>query len=58
MTSQDKKIKFRKKWIDYYQKSTKSISVVCRRFGISRTTFYRWYNRYKQLGIEGLRDLP
>jgi transposase InsO family protein len=39
-------------------KRNKSISVVCRRFDISRTTFYCWYNRYKRLCIEGLRDLP
>jgi len=41
MINQDKKIKLRKKWIDYYQKNNKSISVVCRRFDISRTIFYR-----------------
>ena len=50
-------VKFRKKWIDYYQKNNKSISVVCRRFDITRTTLYRWYNRYKRFGIEGLRYL-
>jgi transposase InsO family protein len=33
-----------------------SISSLCRRFGITRRTGYKWLNRYKSQGIEGLRD--
>ncbi len=52
-----REVKVRLKWIQYYQK-TKNISKTCRYFGISRTTFYKWYNRYKKEGIEGLYDRP
>ncbi|WP_456399580.1 helix-turn-helix domain-containing protein [Persephonella sp.] len=34
------------------------MSKTCRYFGISRTTFYKWYKRYKGSGIEGLYDKP
>ena len=30
------------------------VSSVCRRYGISRTLYYRWLSRYKTLGLEGL----
>ncbi|MDO3651316.1 helix-turn-helix domain-containing protein [Nocardia mangyaensis] len=52
-----KEVKIRLKWIQHYQK-TKNISKTCRYFGISRTTFYKWYKRYKEEGIEGLYDIP
>ncbi|WP_143531303.1 helix-turn-helix domain-containing protein, partial [Rodentibacter rarus] len=31
-----------------------NISFTCRYFGISRDTFYRWKNNYKQKGEQGL----
>ncbi|MDQ7055059.1 MAG: helix-turn-helix domain-containing protein [Persephonella sp.] len=34
------------------------MSKTCRYFGISRTTFYKWYSRYKREGIEGLYNRP
>jgi len=52
-----REVKLRLKWIEYYLKS-KNISKTCRYFGISRTTFYKWYERYKKEGIEGLYDRP
>ena len=52
-----REVKLRLKWIQNYQK-TKNISKTCRYFGISRTTFYKWYKRYKEEGIEGLYDRP
>lgn len=58
MTDSQKKINLRRKFIEHYLQTTKPISVVCRRFDISRSTFYRWYNRYKRLGSEGLKDIP
>jgi transposase len=33
-----------------------TISNICRRYGVSRKTYYEWNNRYKQKGIEGLSD--
>lgn len=35
---------------------TGNISETCRVFGISRPTYYKWYNRYKKYGVEGLKD--
>jgi transposase-like protein len=31
-----------------------SVSDLCREFGVSRQTGYRWINRYKEVGPEGL----
>jgi transposase InsO family protein len=40
-----------------YQKKEMSLSDLCREFGVSRPTGYRWINRYKEVGPEGLLDL-
>ena len=37
--------------------SSDIVSNICERYGISRKTYYKWNNRYKQKGIEGLSDL-
>ncbi|WP_457634891.1 helix-turn-helix domain-containing protein, partial [Persephonella sp.] len=52
-----REVKVRLKWIEHYQK-TRNISKTCRYYGISRTTFYKWYKRYQKEGIEGLYDRP
>ena len=36
----------------------RSVSAVCRRYGISRQTFYKWKKRYEAQGEVGLRDQP
>ena len=36
-------------WMMHYEE-TKSAQAVCRRFGISRKTFYKWLKRYRQTG--------
>ena len=33
-----------------------NVTATCRYYGISRTRFYRWRNRYEELGLAGLRD--
>ena len=33
------------------------VSIICKRYGISRKTYYKWNNRYNQKGIDGLSDL-
>ncbi len=33
-----------------------NISLTCRHFGISRPSFYRWWERYKRAGLPGLED--
>lgn len=35
---------------------TQNISEACRRAKVNRGTFYRWYPRYEEKGIEGLRE--
>jgi transposase len=48
-------ISMRLKRIQLYQK-TENAGLVCLRFGISRPTLRMWFRRYKELGIEGLKD--
>lgn len=33
-----------------------SLSELCRRYGISRKTGYKWIERYRQLGMDGLQE--
>jgi putative transposase len=35
-----------------------TMTELCEAFGISRKTGYKWLGRYRELGPEGLRDLP
>lgn len=34
-----------------------TVSIICKRYGVSRKTYYKWKNRYKQKGIDGLSDV-
>ena len=34
-----------------------TVSIICKRYGTSRKTYYKWKNRYQQKGIEGLLDI-
>ncbi|HRR95474.1 MAG TPA: integrase core domain-containing protein [Candidatus Ratteibacteria bacterium] len=52
-----KKGKERLKWIKYYKSHEENASLVSRYYGISRKTFYKWYGRYKLLGLKGLEDM-
>lgn len=38
--------------------TARSVARICRRFGISRRTFYKWQKRYKDQGDAGLCDRP
>jgi transposase len=42
--------------IHHAQEETGNVAMTCRYFGISRQTYYFWYRRYEEHGIEGLRD--
>jgi len=33
------------------------VSIICKRYGTSRKSYYKWKKRYKEKGIEGLSDL-
>lgn len=43
-------------WLDYYEGHERNASLTCRRFGISRTTFYRWRDRYNPRDLTCLED--
>jgi len=45
----------RLKWIFYYQKFGNA-GKACLKCGISRPTLRKWFRRYQQDGIEGLKD--
>jgi transposase len=47
----------RLQFLSSYQKEEMSVSELCREFGVSRPTGYRWINRYKESGPEGLLNL-
>jgi putative transposase len=47
----------RKSLIEAYEEGKMTMSELCERYGISRKTAYKWYNRYKKFGLEGLNDL-
>lgn len=38
------------------EKTELSLSELCRQFGVSRVTGYKWLERYRSSGIEGLRE--
>ena len=42
-----KEAKKRLKWMDYYHAHQHNASLTCRYFGISRKTFHKWFNRFK-----------
>ena len=39
-----------------YQGQENSLAELCRAYGISRPTAYKWLTRYQEAGLEGLRD--
>jgi len=53
-----KKACLRLEWIIYYEtKAENNVSLTTRHFGISRKTFYKWYNRFQDgQNISGLED--
>ncbi len=44
------------KFIQEYQAEEWSFADLCRRYGVSRQTGYKWVGRYREEGIDGLRD--
>ncbi len=43
-------------FINFVLREGSNIAELCRRFNISRKTGYKFVSRYKQYGIDGLRD--
>ena len=51
----DREIKQRLQWVTLYQE-TNNAGLVCRRCGVSRPTLRKWYKRYQESGIDGLKE--
>ena len=43
-------------WMDWYQTHGQNAEATCRHFGISKSVFYRWKNRYKPYNLKTLED--
>jgi transposase len=43
-------------FIGLYQSGQRSVAGLCREFGVSRKTGYKWIERFEQAGLEGLKD--
>jgi hypothetical protein len=43
--------------IQHAEEVTGNVAMTCRYYGISRTVYYRWLRRYREQGVDGLRDL-
>ena len=46
----------RMRFVMAIEKREESFAAVCRRFGVSRKTGYKWLGRYDEAGVEGLLD--
>ena len=55
MTNDQREIHRKKRVIEYAER-TGNIHKTCRYFGVARSTFYVWRDRYRQLGDEGLKS--
>lgn len=44
------------RFIQEHQSGDWSVAELCRRYGVSRKTGYKWLERYDQEGLDGLRD--
>ena len=53
MTEDQREIRRKKRVLEYAEKHG-NINTTCRRFGIARSTFYLWRDRYRELGAAGL----
>jgi transposase InsO family protein len=51
-----KQAKLRLAWIDYYQTHGNNAALACRHFGIARSCFFKWKQRFDLYGPKGLID--
>jgi len=54
--TEETRMSSRRKFVDEVLVGDASMSEVCRRFGVSRKTGYKWLRRYEALGDAGLED--
>src|SRR5215510_9700611 len=55
---QERRAQARLRVLHHHEQVTRNVSQTCRFFGISRTLFYRWRERYRQEGLVGLHEGP
>ena len=55
MTNDQREIHRKKRVIEHAER-TGNVHRTCRYFGVARSTFYLWRDRYRELGDEGLRS--
>ena len=55
MTRDQREIHRKKRVLEYAERIG-SINKACRYFGVARSTFYLWRDRYREFGDEGLRS--
>lgn len=48
----------RRRFIELYRLGVYPLASLCREFGISRPTAYKYIDKYERFGEEGLKDLP
>src|ERR1700680_2067937 len=48
----------RKRFVDMAVRKREAFAALCRRFGVSRRTGYKWLDRYEKHGVGGLQDQP
>lgn len=46
----------KEEFVKLAEQATSNFSALCDRFGLSRRTGYKWLNRYKEHGLEGLKE--
>lgn len=51
-----KEARMRLAWMDFYASHDRNAALVCRHFGIARSTFYRWKARYDPCDLSTLLD--
>lgn len=51
----DDEIRKRLRWVQLYEENGNA-GIVCLRCGISRPTLRKWWRRYQELGLEGLKE--
>lgn len=54
--TEDTKMERKAEFVQLADQPNANISRLCRRFGISRPTGYRWLGRYQQEGLDGLAE--
>lgn len=42
--------------IHEHERTGESVTNICRKYSVSRRTYYKWKNRYLVQGIDGLKD--